>query len=161
MNKKTMFFLAMFLTLATTVVAAPDKNFYIYLCLGQSNMEGGGKIEEQDRLADKRFQVLADFDVSSRQRAALRRCPDPRVGDCQILRDDIVGLRDVRAAAPDERQRCYPFKTHLNFLSRAAAKSNLTATVSFSGVEGWAKRHTAASFFACPSRLQRRTGGSS
>ena len=66
MNKKTMFFLAMFLTLATTVVAAPDKNFYIYLCFGQSNMEGGGKIEEQDRLADKRFQVLADFDVPSR-----------------------------------------------------------------------------------------------
>ena len=66
MNKKTMFFLAMFLTLATRVVAVPDKNFYIYLCFGQSNMEGGGKIEEQDRLADKRFQVLADFDVPSR-----------------------------------------------------------------------------------------------
>ena len=26
----------------------PDPNFYIFLCFGQSNMEGGGKIEEND-----------------------------------------------------------------------------------------------------------------
>lgn len=59
-------FLAMIFTLAPRVFAAPDPNFHIYLCFGQSNMEGGGKIEEQDRIADKRFQVLADFDVPSR-----------------------------------------------------------------------------------------------
>ena len=29
-------------------------------------MEGGGRIEERDRTVDKRFQVLADFDVPSR-----------------------------------------------------------------------------------------------
>lgn len=48
--------------------AAPDPNFHIYLCFGQSNMEGGGRIEERDRTVDKRFQVLSDFDVPARER---------------------------------------------------------------------------------------------
>lgn len=51
---------------APQVWAAPDPNFYIYLCFGQSNMEGGMRMEEQDRSVDPRFQVLADFDVLSR-----------------------------------------------------------------------------------------------
>lgn len=29
--------------------AAPDPNFHIYLCFGQSNMEGNAAIEEEDR----------------------------------------------------------------------------------------------------------------
>ena len=58
---------ATFIIFVTGASAAePDPNFYIYLCFGQSNMEGGGRIEERDRIADKRFQVLADFDVPSR-----------------------------------------------------------------------------------------------
>lgn len=57
---------ALLLALAAPSIAKPDPNFHIYLCFGQSNMEGGGKIEEQDRIADKRFQVLADFDVPAR-----------------------------------------------------------------------------------------------
>ena len=44
----------------------PDPNFFIFLCFGQSNMEGGGTIEEDDLIVDPRFQVLADFDVPSR-----------------------------------------------------------------------------------------------
>jgi hypothetical protein len=44
----------------------PDPNFYIFVCFGQSNMEGGGRIEENDLTVDPRFQVLADFDVPSR-----------------------------------------------------------------------------------------------
>ena len=50
----------------TRAFAQPDPNFHIYLCFGQSNMEGGGKIEERDRTVDKRFQVLADFDNPKR-----------------------------------------------------------------------------------------------
>lgn len=50
------------------LVAGPDPNFHIYLCFGQSNMEGGGRIEERDRTVDKRFQVLADFDAPARER---------------------------------------------------------------------------------------------
>jgi hypothetical protein len=48
------------------VAATPDPDFHIYLCFGQSNMEGGGRIEERDRTVDPRFQVLADFDVPAR-----------------------------------------------------------------------------------------------
>ena len=41
----------------------PDPNFQIYLCFGQSNMEGNAKVEEQDTVAvDSRFQVLAAVD---------------------------------------------------------------------------------------------------
>ena len=64
--KMVLFFLAVLLIPAALAFADPDPNSSIYLCFGQSNMEGGGRIEEQDRVVDKRFQVLADFDVSSR-----------------------------------------------------------------------------------------------
>ena len=39
-----------------------DKNFHIYLCFGQSNMEGNAKIESQDTIVDNRFQVLEAVD---------------------------------------------------------------------------------------------------
>ena len=44
---------------------AQDSNFYIYLCFGQSNMEGQGVIEEQDKTVDSRFQVLQAMDCSN------------------------------------------------------------------------------------------------
>ncbi|GGF25250.1 sialate O-acetylesterase [Echinicola rosea] len=37
---------------------AQDKNFYIFLAFGQSNMEGAAKFEEQDMEVNPRFQVL-------------------------------------------------------------------------------------------------------
>ena len=46
------------LGVAASVFAAPDPNFHIYLAFGQSNMEGQGNIESQDKTVDKRFQVL-------------------------------------------------------------------------------------------------------
>lgn len=36
----------------------PDPNFHIYICFGQSNMEGVGVIEEQDKIKDDRFLVF-------------------------------------------------------------------------------------------------------
>ena len=39
-----------------------DKNFYIFLCIGQSNMEGNARIEAQDTTVDPRFQVMAAVD---------------------------------------------------------------------------------------------------
>jgi hypothetical protein len=46
-----------------------DKNFYIYLCLGQSNMEGNARIEAQDTVSvDSRFQVMAAVDCSDKGR---------------------------------------------------------------------------------------------
>ena len=40
-----------------------DPNFYIFLCFGQSNMEGNAKIEAQDRQGiDTRFRMMAAVD---------------------------------------------------------------------------------------------------
>ena len=50
--------------LAFTIAAsAQDPNFHIYLCFGQSNMEGAGRAEEQDKTVDERFQVLQAVDA--------------------------------------------------------------------------------------------------
>jgi hypothetical protein len=47
----------------------PDPKFYIFLCLGQSNMEGGARPETQDMGAvDKRFQMLAAVDMPKLER---------------------------------------------------------------------------------------------
>ena len=50
----------------TVTSTKPDPKFLIFLCFGQSNMEGGAKMEDRDQVADKRFQVLADFDNPGR-----------------------------------------------------------------------------------------------
>lgn len=39
-------------------LVAQDPDFHIYLCFGQSNMEGQGNIEAQDRTVDSRFMVM-------------------------------------------------------------------------------------------------------
>ncbi len=41
---------------------AQDPNFHIYVCFGQSNMEGTGPIEAQDTSVDGRFQVFQSLD---------------------------------------------------------------------------------------------------
>ena len=46
----------------TTSAFTRDKNFYIFLCFGQSNMEGNARIEPQDTTVDNRFQVLEAVD---------------------------------------------------------------------------------------------------
>jgi len=50
-------------------LAAPDPNFHIYLCIGQSNMEGAGQIEPIDRTdVPERFKMMAAVDFSSPSR---------------------------------------------------------------------------------------------
>jgi len=46
----------------SSVFAAPDPNFHIYLAFGQSNMEGQGTIESKDKTVDPRFQMLSTID---------------------------------------------------------------------------------------------------
>jgi hypothetical protein len=47
----------------------PDPKFYIFLCFGQSNMEGGARPEQQDMgPVDKRFQMLAAVDMPKLER---------------------------------------------------------------------------------------------
>jgi len=46
-----------------------DPNFHIYLCFGQSNMEGNAKIEAQDRAdVNPRFRMMAAVDMPSSSR---------------------------------------------------------------------------------------------
>lgn len=63
--KKAKFRITLFtgvLFVSLNLLAQHDSNFYIYLCFGQSNMEGQGKIEPQDTLVDSRFQVMQAMD---------------------------------------------------------------------------------------------------
>ena len=62
-----LFLLAALLSFSTKAFAA-DPNFYIFICFGQSNMDGAGKIEEQDKTVDERFQVLAAIDAPKQDR---------------------------------------------------------------------------------------------
>lgn len=50
-------------------VFSQDPDFHIYLCFGQSNMEGQATIEEQDKSVDSRFQVLSALDCSNLDRS--------------------------------------------------------------------------------------------
>jgi hypothetical protein len=52
--------------ISITSALSQDTNFWVFLCFGQSNMESGGRMDEQDRTVDKRFQVMADFDNPTR-----------------------------------------------------------------------------------------------
>jgi hypothetical protein len=47
---------------------AQNKKFYVYLCIGQSNMEGNAKFEPQDTIVNKRFQVLEAVDCDNLNR---------------------------------------------------------------------------------------------
>ena len=68
---KKMFFLTglMLMTSLLRANAEVDPNFYIYICFGQSNMEGNAQWEAQDEgNVDERFQMLAtcNFDKPKR-----------------------------------------------------------------------------------------------
>jgi len=57
------------LLIATAKVLSQDQNFYIFLCFGQSNMEGFPGIEDQDKAnVDDRFQVLSTVDFPKMNR---------------------------------------------------------------------------------------------
>jgi len=52
-----------------TLASAQDKKFYIFLCLGQSNMEGNARIQPQDTVGiNHRFQVLQAVDCPDLKR---------------------------------------------------------------------------------------------
>lgn len=57
------------LIFSATKVSSQDKNFHIYLCLGQSNMEGNARIQAQDTVnIDPRFMVLSTVDCDKKGR---------------------------------------------------------------------------------------------
>ena len=67
-NKIIFFFIGALLILRCAVsLAASDPNFHIYLCFGQSNMEGQGRIESQDLVVSDRFQMMSTQSCGSRE----------------------------------------------------------------------------------------------
>ena len=62
MKIKPGLFVTIGLLLLSLNAFSQDRKFYIFLCIGQSNMEGNARIESQDTTVDKRFQVLAAVD---------------------------------------------------------------------------------------------------
>lgn len=57
------------LSLKVNALAEPDPDFYVFLCFGQSNMEGYPGLEEQDKAGiDKRFRMLAAVDFPAQER---------------------------------------------------------------------------------------------
>lgn len=61
---KTKLLLSVFawLLISSINTYSQDKKFYLFLCFGQSNMEGNARIEPQDTTVDDRFQVLEAVD---------------------------------------------------------------------------------------------------
>lgn len=60
------------------VASSPDPNFHIYLCFGQSNMEGNARVQQQDieGISD-RFQLLAAVDFPENEpEAEPRKLPN-------------------------------------------------------------------------------------
>jgi hypothetical protein len=68
MKIKALLFALAILTLSSRTWAAADPNFYIFICFGQSNMEGAGKVETQDKTVDDRFQVFETVDAPNLNR---------------------------------------------------------------------------------------------
>jgi hypothetical protein len=67
-KKKLRLLILAALLLISTGVFSQDANFYIFLCFGQSNMEGNAKFEAQDTTVDSRFRVLEAVDCPNLNR---------------------------------------------------------------------------------------------
>lgn len=67
-NMNVRFLLLMLLLVTTSTIFSQNPNIHIYLCFGQSNMEGQGQIEAQDSEVDSRFQMIQTIDCSNLNR---------------------------------------------------------------------------------------------
>jgi hypothetical protein len=68
MKRKLLFIVLAGLLLSNLKSYSQDPNFYIFLCFGQSNMEGNARAEAQDSIVDPRFQVLETVDCPNLNR---------------------------------------------------------------------------------------------
>ena len=60
---------------STLSMSAQDPNFYVFLCFGQSNMEGyPGTVEEQDLTVDPRFQLMPAVDFPQQSKVMGQWC---------------------------------------------------------------------------------------
>ena len=74
--KKTILLAAM-LCLCAAVSHAQDPNFYIYLCIGQSNMVGQGPIAAEDSIVSDRFLNLTASDCDTHPMGQWRKAIPP------------------------------------------------------------------------------------
>ena len=90
--KKTLLLSAL-LAFVVKMNAAVDPNFYVYLCFGQSNMEGQAQPEAVDNVVDERFQMLACVDFNST--TPKRTKGQWYTANCPIVRDwTKIGMAD-------------------------------------------------------------------
>lgn len=69
MNTKAIFFnLLVTILLCAGNASAQNKKFYVFLCFGQSNMEGNARIQPQDTVVDPHLQVLETVDCPNLKR---------------------------------------------------------------------------------------------
>lgn len=54
--------------LFTLTIYSQNPNVHIYVCFGQSNMEGQGKIEAQDKIVDSRFLMISTTNCPNLER---------------------------------------------------------------------------------------------
>ena len=66
--KKVLLMFAMLTAWLSGAKAEVDPNFYVYLCFGQSNMEGNAQWQSIDNQVDERFQMLATCNFTSPKR---------------------------------------------------------------------------------------------
>ena len=103
MRYKRIFQLLVFLLTLQTTAFAQNPNFYIFLCFGQSNMEGHAKFEPQDTTAVSRFKVLEAVDCPDLGRTKGEWYPGvPPLARCNtgLTPADYFG-RTVVAGLPD------------------------------------------------------------
>ncbi len=89
--------------MAVSDILGKDPNFHIYLCFGQSNMEGQGKIEKQDKTVSSRFQVFQALDCPKLGREKAKWYPaTPPLCQCEsgLSPADYFG-RHLLAKLPD------------------------------------------------------------
>ena len=96
--------IAVMTLLSTNARAEVDPNFYIYLCIGQSNMEGQGTIEDCDLTPDERFQMMSTLDCGTRKLGQWYRAVPPLARcDTRLCPADYFGRTMV--ANLDEGKR--------------------------------------------------------
>lgn len=80
-----------------------DSNFHVYLCFGQSNMEGSASIEQQDMVVNRRFLMMAAMDCDNQGRKKYNWYPAiPPLSQCDVGLSpaDYFG-RTMVASLPD------------------------------------------------------------
>ena len=89
----------------TQLAQAQNPNFYIYLCIGQSNMEGQGTIEAQDQTGiDDRFVMMSAIDCGDRKAGQWRTAVPPLCRCTTMLCPaDYFGRTMVEALPEDVR----------------------------------------------------------